>query len=124
MVAVPMRHDNKVQLQQVDAFGLRIVRKDVWVVAGIEQDALSGVFDQRGITPVLLHRRRLAECIVQDSNLWFGVTACGGARSGSKRCRTTDEKKNCQIRSGPEFAVHRVSPWLYDPITRKTSKTC
>jgi hypothetical protein len=38
-------------------------------IAGVEQDALSAVFDQRSISPVFLHSGRLAEAVIEEGNL-------------------------------------------------------
>jgi hypothetical protein len=42
MVAVAMGDDGEIELGQVDTLGCDIVREDLRIVAGIEQDAQSG----------------------------------------------------------------------------------
>lgn len=48
MIAMATRHDYEIQFSEVDPLGLHVVRKDVVVVAGVEQDALSAVLDECG----------------------------------------------------------------------------
>src|SRR2546426_10668996 len=69
VIAVPVRHDNEVELRQIDALRLRVLREGVAVVASVEQDALAAVLDQCGIAPVLLHAGRLAESVIKDGDL-------------------------------------------------------
>src|SRR5579864_9210129 len=64
VIPMTMRHNHEIQFGQVDSFCLCVLLKDVWFVSGVEQNALTAVFDQRGIAPVSLHRRSLAEGIV------------------------------------------------------------
>jgi hypothetical protein len=86
VIAVPMRHDDEVQLRQVDALGLRVLRQDVRVVAGVEQDALAAIFHQRGVAPILLHRRALAKGVVKDGDLRLGrIGGCRRRRRGRAR---------------------------------------
>ena len=69
MVTVTVRHDDEVQPGQVYVLGLRVQRQDLGVVAGVEQDALATVVDERGVPPVLLHGRGLTECVIEDGDL-------------------------------------------------------
>jgi hypothetical protein len=48
---------------------LNVVREDLGVVAGIEQDSLAAILNEGGKPPVLLHGRGLAERIVKDGDL-------------------------------------------------------
>src|SRR2546425_5198598 len=80
VIAVPVRHDNEVELRQIDALRLRVLREGVAVVASVEQDALAAVLDQRGIAPVLLHAGRLAESVIKDGDLRL-------SRVGARRLR-------------------------------------
>ena len=61
-----MGHDCEIQLPKVDTLGLHIVREDVGIIPGVEQDALAGNLYERRVTPVLSHRSVLAERIVED----------------------------------------------------------
>ena len=69
MVAVAVRHDDEIQLGEIDALGLDVVGEDVRVVAGVEQNPLAVDFDQGGVAPVLLRRRVLAEGVVENGDL-------------------------------------------------------
>src|SRR5437667_9378934 len=69
VIAVPVRHDNEIELRQIDALRLRVLREGVAVVASVEQDTLAAVLDQCGIAPVLLHAGRLAESVIKDGDL-------------------------------------------------------
>src|SRR6202162_5012036 len=69
VVAMAMGDHYEVELGEIDALRLDVVRKDLGVVAGIEQDALASVFDQCGKSPVFPHRRGLAEGVVEDGDL-------------------------------------------------------
>ena len=55
-----MRHDDEVELGKIKALCLSIVSKDVWIVAGIEENALSAIFDQGCVAPIFLQRGRFA----------------------------------------------------------------
>jgi hypothetical protein len=63
VVAVTMRHDNEIELPEVDAGGFDVVREDIRVVAGVEQDAPSADFEEPGKAPVLLHRSSSATAL-------------------------------------------------------------
>ena len=78
-----MGHDHEVERGQVDTLGLHVVRKDLGVVAGVEQDALAAVLDEGGESPVLLHRRGFAERIVEDGDL--GLVLLGEGRCYARR---------------------------------------
>ena len=64
-----MGDDREIQQLQVDTLGLDIVREDLRIIAGIEQDALAAVFNVCRETPVFLHSRGLAEGVVEDRDL-------------------------------------------------------
>src|SRR5215510_15861346 len=64
-----MGHDGKIQLRQIDSLGGDVMREDLCVVAGIEQDARVAVFDEGRKAPVLLHAGGLAEGVVKDRDL-------------------------------------------------------
>jgi hypothetical protein len=49
VIAVSVRHHDEVELRQVNALCFRVLRKDLRVVASVEQDPFSPVFDKRGI---------------------------------------------------------------------------
>ena len=49
MIAVPMRHDDEIELGQVDAFGPGVLRKSIAVVSRVAQNALPTVLNERGI---------------------------------------------------------------------------
>src|SRR5580704_3116547 len=81
-----MGHNCEVQLFQVDALGLHIMREDVRVVAGVEQDAFAAILDKGGEPPIFLHRRGLAEGIVKDGDLGC-IRLRIGWRGANSRCR-------------------------------------
>src|SRR6516225_11859838 len=83
-----MRHDCEVQLLQVDTLGLHIVREDVRIIPGIEQDTLAAILYQSREPPIFPHRGGLTKGIVKDGDL-------GRARlrirwRGANSCRRTD----------------------------------
>src|SRR5947207_2306130 len=103
-ITVAVRHDDKVQPGQIYALGFRVSRQDVGVVAGVEQDALPTVVDDRGVAPVLLHGRRLAEGVIEDDDLRLRRIGahCGGWRG--RRCapgESADQRgqRGCAARS-------------------------
>src|SRR5712691_11101585 len=59
----------EVQLCKVDSLGRDVVREDLRIIAGIEQDALAAVFKVCRKPPVFLHGGGLAEGIVEDRDL-------------------------------------------------------
>src|ERR1700722_13652187 len=63
VVAMALGDNSKIELPQVDTLGLDIVRKDLRVVASVEQDTLAAILDETRKSPVLRHRRCLAEGI-------------------------------------------------------------
>ena len=103
-----MRHHHEVERGQVDTLGLHVVRKDLGVVARVEQDALAAVLDEGREAPVLLHRRGFAERIVEDGDL-------GLVRLGERRCcachgpAATKQCGSQELESVPD--VHDALPW-------------
>ena len=79
-----MGDDCEIQLLQVDTLGLDIMREDLRIIAGIEQDAPAAIFDQRGKPPVFLHRRGLAEGVVKNRDLPRARLSVG--RRSANRC--------------------------------------
>jgi len=120
VIAVPMRHDDEIELGQVDAFGPGVLRKSIAVVSRVAQNALPTVLNERGIAPVLLHRRRLAECVIEHGDLrrppiacwrgdWWGRRSAGGEQySGS-----------CQDAENVGSRVHFVLLRAIASITRE-----
>ena len=47
---------NELERCEIDILSAHIVRKDVGVVAGIKEDALSAIFNECRKAPILLHR--------------------------------------------------------------------
>src|SRR5690349_87283 len=76
------------------------------MIARVEQNALTRVFDQSRISPVLLHSRVLAERVVDDCDLrLIGRTVC--QRSGEQCQGAGDEEKNYRkIVNHKRIAVH------------------
>ena len=66
MVAVTVRDHDRVEAREVDAERLHVALEDRGVVAGVEQDALPAVLDQRGEAPVPRELRWSAEGVVED----------------------------------------------------------
>jgi hypothetical protein len=83
VVAVAMGDDCEIQLFQVDTLGLDIVREDLRIIAGIEQDTLAAILDQCGKSPVFLHRRGLAESVVKNRDL-PRARLCVGRRNANR----------------------------------------
>jgi hypothetical protein len=95
-----MRRDCEVQLFQVNTLGRHIVREDIRIIAGIEQDALAAILDQGGEPPILFHRGGLAEGIVKDGDLgcvrlridWRDANSC---RRINRHCRHLEKDIPC-----------------------------
>jgi hypothetical protein len=91
MVTVPVGDHHEVESAQVDSKRPYIPRKDLPVVAGIEQDPFATVFDQRGEAPIPGKARTSAERVVENgdpmrSGSWRGVHA------GSEAADTQEPK--------------------------------
>src|SRR5262249_38337796 len=99
-----MGDDCEIQLLQVDTLGLDIVREDLRIIAGIEQDALAAILDQRGKPPIFLHRRGLAEGVVKNRDL-PRARLRGARRSPKRGGRTHHRRKHNKDRS-----THRIAP--------------
>src|SRR5262249_19045727 len=69
LIAMAMRDDRKVELLQVDTRGFDIVREDLRIIAGVEQNPLAAILDEGRKSPVLCQRRSLAEGVVQNRDL-------------------------------------------------------
>src|SRR5580765_7358334 len=110
-----VRHDNEIQLRQVDAFCPCVLGKDLRVVAAVEQDSLPAVFHQRSITPVLLHGRVFAESIIENGDLRFWGNTCDGNSGGGYS--PTDEKQGyCGTKNCRGIGCHCVL-LRADPVT-------
>ena len=72
---MPVGDDDEVESLEIDASGSDVLAEDVGIVAGVEENPLSVVLDQRRIAPVLLHRGRLAEGVVEDGDAIGGAAA-------------------------------------------------
>ena len=70
-----MRNHREVEPTQVDAGGLRVRREGLGIVAGIEQDALAAILDERRETPVLLKSGGTAESVIQNGDAVAGRRA-------------------------------------------------
>src|SRR5262249_38713541 len=104
MVAVAMGDNCEIQLPQVDALGLDIVRENLRVVAGIKQDPLAAILDKRGKSPILRHRRGLAEGVVKNRDLRGArFRVC---RMCADRCRRNHQRSNFK----EDMASHRMLP--------------
>jgi hypothetical protein len=100
-----MRHNCEVQLLQIDTLGLHIVRKDVRIIAGIEQDALANILDQGREPPIFRHRGGLTKGIVKDGDL-----ACARLRirwRGANPCRRAD--RHCSYLE-KDIVCHAITP--------------
>ena len=95
VIAVAVRHDDEVELGQVDALGLRILRQKVGVVAGVEQNALAGILDERGIAPVLLHRGKLAEGVIEHGDLRLARVSARRRGWRSRRGASCEKHGQC-----------------------------
>ena len=110
LIAVSVRHHNEIQIRQVNALRLRVLRKDVRVVASVEQDPFSAVFDKRSIAPVFLHRGCFTECIIENSDL--RIAGSGARHWSGEYCRSTlDEKQEyCRTGTRPVIGCHGCPP--------------
>ncbi len=68
VVAVAVGDDDEIQPPKVHAERLHVGGEIVQIAAGVEQDAPAGVLDERRVAPAVLHRRRLAEGVVEDGH--------------------------------------------------------
>jgi hypothetical protein len=94
VIAVSVRHHNEVELRQVDALRFRILRKNLRVVAGVEQNPFPVVFDKRSVAPVFRHRGCFTECIIENGELRF-AGSCARLWSGGCCGATLNEKQEC-----------------------------
>ena len=69
MVAMPVQHDNEVQLGQIDPFGFCISGENAWAITRVEEDALAAVLNERCVSPIFLDGGFFAEVIVKNGNL-------------------------------------------------------
>jgi hypothetical protein len=69
MVPMAMRDNDEIELLEIDTLGFDIASEDLRIVAGVEQDALAAILDEGRKSPVLRHRRGLAEGIVENCDL-------------------------------------------------------
>jgi hypothetical protein len=53
VVAMAMRHDDEVELCEIDAFDFDVMRKDVGVVTSVKQNTLATILDEDGKNPNL-----------------------------------------------------------------------
>lgn len=74
MVAVTVRHNYEVQLRQIDVFCRCVLFENLRVVTSIEQDALSIVFNECSVAPILLHGWVFSKRIVQNRDLGLAMT--------------------------------------------------
>src|SRR5438045_1506031 len=87
-----MRQDDKIEICKVNALRLNVGGEDVAIIAGVEQDSLAGDLDERGETPILLHRGVGAEGVVEDGDLALGLgsdrrSSCGSHGGAGERTR-------------------------------------
>ncbi len=81
MIRVAMGDDDEIQLGEINVERFDVMLKDFDVIAGVKQDALSIVFDERGETPVLCYLRGIGKCVVKD---------CDAVRGQKRRKRRND----------------------------------
>jgi hypothetical protein len=81
---MPVRQDNEIKRFEVNALCLHIGCKYVGVIAGVEQDSFSGDLYEGREAPVFRHRRIGSECIVENSDLTFGLGRGGCDRAGHR----------------------------------------
>ena len=74
MIAMTVGDNNEVQLRKIDTFHICVLFKNFRVVAGIEKDALSALFNQCSIAPVLLQGWIFPKRIVQNGDLSLIIT--------------------------------------------------
>src|SRR5207248_10721658 len=102
VVAVTVRQNDEVEALEVHASRLDVLRKNLGIVAGVEEDASASDFDQRRVAPVFFHRRILSKRVIQHCDaislrirrslrLQRGTarrqkTSAGTATSAKKRC--------------------------------------
>src|SRR6185437_7864907 len=110
MIAMSVRHHNQVQLPQVDALRFRVLRKNIGVVASVEQDSFSAVFDQSSIAPVFLHRGCFTQCIIENCDLRIASSSARHWSGGY--CRGTRDEKHeyCRVGNPPAIGCHVFDP--------------
>src|SRR6516162_2735192 len=98
VIAVAVRHHYKIEPRKVDALRLGILCKNVGVVPRIEQDSLAIKFNERRISPILLHHGRVAEGVVDNGDLYVlgSVSSAGDAEiANCPANRSNPEKMTC-----------------------------
>ena len=123
VIEVAMRDDDEVQLHEINACRLHVLREDLGIVAGVEQDPLPAILDQRGIAPVLSHSRRLPERVVQDrdaisrspglSRRPYPLRSSTRARAATEQCRydICPPRMTC----GSDWSIASNEPASYGP---------
>jgi hypothetical protein len=98
VVPVPVRDDHRVEAREVDAEGLDVVGEDPRVVAGVEQDSLAVVLDERREPPVLHQLGRGTEGVIEvrDAPDFLRRGAGGKNQDSSGYCRATPGAGNTE----------------------------
>src|SRR6185437_12212599 len=116
-----MGQDDEVELRQIHALGFGVLGQDVRVIAGVKQDALAAVLDERSESPVFLQRRGLAKGVIQDGDLRLRWLCACGLR---KRRRAVPGQQQSQRRNAEgeaSLAFHVLPPGAEVSSWRQTS---
>src|SRR2546421_6360 len=65
------------------------------ITAGVEKDALTTIFNERGVSPVLLHGGRLAEGVVENGDLRLARAAARRSRRRGRRGASGEKHGQC-----------------------------
>src|SRR5215470_13785883 len=85
VIGVAMRQNDEIKVGEINTLCLYVGRKDIAIIAGIEQDSLTRDLDKRGEAPILPHCSVLAERVVKYRDLPCARLCVG--RGGVDRCR-------------------------------------
>ena len=96
-----MGDDHEVQMGQIDLQSFDVVLKNVFVVAGVEQDALAVVLDQRRKSPITRKRRIISEGVVENSDAVASASRlhekCEGKNAGNAEYGTEEFQWDLRI---------------------------
>src|SRR5215813_10340261 len=105
VIPVSMRHNDEIQFGQIDSFCFRIVREDVRIVSGVEQNTVTSVFHESRVSPVFLHLRSFTKGIVEHGDLclrWID----GSPHEGCAHAVSDQSQQSRTIRNTPRLSCH------------------
>src|SRR5215203_6183579 len=105
-----MGEDHEVQALEVDAGSLNVPGEDGRIVSDVEKNPLASVFHQRGVAPILGHRRWLPERVIEDGDAVSSLYHGSAEQALPEQQRENNEKRCCN--SSADARTHRISTTL------------